>query len=98
EDIAKVMGASLARIRTSELQSLGVRVVLGNHPTKKSLVVLAGKAIQGSPYPSGPSVTATPTPTRNHQTQPGRGEGRGSGSTIQGGGQPRLYVALDRRS
>ncbi|MCD9641733.1 hypothetical protein HAX54_028159, partial [Datura stramonium] len=45
-DIAKVMGVSLTRIRTSELQSLRVRVVLGSHPTRKSLVVLAGRAIQ----------------------------------------------------
>ncbi|MCD7457992.1 hypothetical protein HAX54_036843, partial [Datura stramonium] len=48
EDIAKVMGASLARIKTSELQSLRVRVVLGSHPTRKSLVVFAGRAIQVS--------------------------------------------------
>ncbi|MCD9645808.1 hypothetical protein HAX54_035064 [Datura stramonium] len=47
-DIAKEMGASLARIRTSELQSLRVRVVLDNHPTRESLSVLAGRAIQVS--------------------------------------------------
>ncbi|MCD7454147.1 hypothetical protein HAX54_023629 [Datura stramonium] len=47
-DIAKVMGASLARIRTSELHSLRVRVVLDNHPTRESLAVLARRAIQVS--------------------------------------------------
>ncbi|MCD7450187.1 hypothetical protein HAX54_004334 [Datura stramonium] len=45
-DIAKVMGASLARIGTLELQSLRVRVVLDSHPTKESLAVLADRAIQ----------------------------------------------------
>lgn len=57
-------------------------------------------ASKGSTYALGTSVatTATPTPARSHQTQPRRGAGRGSGSTIQGGGQPRLYAALDRRS
>ncbi|MCD7464819.1 hypothetical protein HAX54_053458, partial [Datura stramonium] len=43
-------------------------------------------------------VHSEPTPARSHQTLSGRGAGRGAGSTIQGGGHPRLYAALDRRS
>ncbi|MCD7469473.1 hypothetical protein HAX54_008527, partial [Datura stramonium] len=62
-DIAKIMGASLTRIRTSELQSPRFGVVLDNHPTKESLAVLAGRAIQGSPYPSGLSDATAATPT-----------------------------------
>ncbi|MCE3215638.1 hypothetical protein HAX54_003034, partial [Datura stramonium] len=101
-EIAKVMGASLARIRTSELQSLRVRVVLGSHPTRKSLIVLARRAIQ---VIARAGYEVLQLLLLQHLPQLavirlilGVGADRGLGSMIQGGRQPRLYAALDRRS
>lgn len=57
-------------------------------------------ASRRSTFPSDPAAASTATPNAicGHQTQPRHGVGRCSGSMIQGGGQPRLYAALDRRS